>query len=177
MYVICIAVEHYGKCEETIQCNYSNKTECRDSKCQCRDNLEYKGYLCVERLGMYIDHTSYDEVVVVVVIHMGTSVNRLDRCTFWYTLILQRCSLWNITWTVVALMWSKVIVTSWVAGVFVTPARVRRTANNALVFVQFETLIQKYSLDKFSYSLSICAMWKSSTHSLCTMVQLSIRQT
>jgi hypothetical protein len=64
--VICVAAPHNGDCEESTQCNYSNETECRDGKCQCKTKFKYDGARCVRRPGMYVSNNAYVEVEVVL---------------------------------------------------------------------------------------------------------------
>lgn len=66
--VICTDVWHNEVCEVSLQCTYSNETECQDSKCQCRTNAEYKEGQCVLRkVGMYDGSNVGIEVVMAVI--------------------------------------------------------------------------------------------------------------
>jgi hypothetical protein len=53
IFVISIAVEHGEKCEESVQCMYSNETVCRSGTCQCKVNLNFNGKRCVGNLRKY----------------------------------------------------------------------------------------------------------------------------
>jgi hypothetical protein len=67
MCVICTVVQHFEVCEESLQCTYSNETECQDRKCQCSTSTEYKeGYCVLRRAGMY--DSSYVHIVVVIAV-------------------------------------------------------------------------------------------------------------
>ncbi|XP_069686689.1 prion-like-(Q/N-rich) domain-bearing protein 25 [Periplaneta americana] len=45
-------VEHAGVCEESIQCYYSEGTQCLNQRCVCKTGYNYNGQKCIGTLGL-----------------------------------------------------------------------------------------------------------------------------
>jgi hypothetical protein len=50
---IYTVVNHGERCEESLQCNYSNETVCHEGTCQCKAKLSYNGKRCVGSIRKY----------------------------------------------------------------------------------------------------------------------------
>jgi hypothetical protein len=63
---IYTVANHGEKCEESVQCNYSNETVCREGTCKCKDAFIYNGKRCVgiiRKYGVYISNKTYNIVM------------------------------------------------------------------------------------------------------------------